>query len=94
MRAPEGLRMRIRQMRRVPAATDASPATALADPASLRLEGLEERVAHLEELVEGLQDSVHRESQRTSKRIAELAARTEPAALAVALSRDARERGL
>jgi hypothetical protein len=37
---------------------------------------------------------VHRESARQSKRIAELEARTEPAALAIALSRNTRDRGL
>ena len=55
---------------------------------------LENRIAHLEQLLEGLQDSVYREAERQGKRIAELEARTEPAALGEALSRDARERGL
>jgi hypothetical protein len=55
---------------------------------------LEERVGHLEQLVEGLQDSVHREARRQGKRIAELEARIDPAALSKALSKDARERGL
>ena len=62
------------------------------DPTGVR--GLEERVKHLEQLVEALQDSVHRESERQGKRINELEARTQPSALSVALSRDARERGL
>jgi hypothetical protein len=44
--------------------------------------------------VEGLQDSMHRESTRLSKRIGELEARIQPAALGRALSDDARERGL
>jgi hypothetical protein len=48
----------------------------------------------LEQLVEGLQDSVHREALRQRKRIAELEARVDPAALSKALSKDARERGL
>ena len=48
----------------------------------------------MEALVQGLQDSVHRESTRQSKRIAELEARIDPAALHRALSEDARERGL
>jgi hypothetical protein len=42
----------------------------------------------------GLQDSVHRETVRQTGRISELEARMEPAALAVALNKDARERGL
>ncbi len=55
---------------------------------------LEERVAHLEKLVEGLQDSVHRQSIRYSKQIADLEAQLEPASLAIALDADARQRGL
>lgn len=52
------------------------------------------RIAHLETQIEGLQDAVHREGTRQNRRITELEARTEPAALAVALDRDQRERGL
>jgi hypothetical protein len=37
---------------------------------------------------------VHRENVRHTRQIADLTARVEPAALAVALDRDARERGL
>jgi hypothetical protein len=44
--------------------------------------------------MQGLQDSVHRESARQGKRITELEARIQPAALIRALSEDARERGL
>ena len=44
--------------------------------------------------MEALQDSVHRESERQGKRITELEAQIQPAALSVALSKDARERGL
>ena len=51
-------------------------------------------MAHLEQLLEGLQDSVHRESERQGKRIVELEARIEPGALGEAMSKDARERGL
>lgn len=58
------------------------------------MQSLERRIAHLEELLEGLQDAVYRETTRQRKQISDLEARTEPAALAVALSRDARERGL
>jgi hypothetical protein len=52
------------------------------------------RVEHLEQMVQGLQDSVHRESSRHDKRIAELEARLQPAALSKALSDDARTRGI
>jgi hypothetical protein len=58
------------------------------------MRALEDRVTHLEQLVQGLQDSVHRETLRHGKRIAELEARMHPAALSKALSKDARERGL
>lgn len=58
------------------------------------LRALEARVERLEQLVQGLQDSVHRESSRHAKRIAQLEARVQPGALAKALSDDARERGL
>jgi hypothetical protein len=51
-------------------------------------------MAHLERLVEGLQDSVHRESERQGKMIAELEAQIQPSAISAALSKDARERGL
>jgi hypothetical protein len=75
----------------------ASNPRSAAEPASRSLHtlaSLEARVDHLEKLVEGFQDSVHRESIRQNKQIADLESRIEPAALAVALSRDASERGL
>ncbi len=75
------------------AATDtARPPTG--DPDRAELEALQRRINDLEQLVQGLQDSVHRESERLSKRLTELEARTQPAALGAALSKDARERGL
>ncbi|MDQ6607638.1 MAG: hypothetical protein M3Z06_13970 [Actinomycetota bacterium] len=87
----DGLIARLKQTRRL--ATPSGPAPAPeADP--VRFRALETRISHLEALLEGLQDSVHRESARQSRRIAELEARTEPAALAIALSRNARDRGL
>jgi hypothetical protein len=89
VRDREGLIARIRQIRRAAAATPTSAPAAAAD-----LQALERRVAHLERMVEGFQDSVHRESQRHDKRIADLEARMQPAAIGAALSRDARERGL
>ena len=92
MRQREGLIARVRQIRVAAAADDGrSPAQ---PEAPQTLHDLELRIGHLEEQLRGLQDSVHRESVRYDGRIAELEARTEPGALAVALSRDARERGL
>jgi hypothetical protein len=58
------------------------------------LRGLTERLEHLEALVEGLQDAVHRNAVRHEERMAELDRKTEPEALAKALSEDARRRGL
>jgi hypothetical protein len=51
-------------------------------------------MAHLERLVEGLQDSVHRESERHAKLIADLQAEVRPRAMGAALAEDARDRGL
>jgi hypothetical protein len=94
MREREGLVARIRHIRRVAAAAAPEPATDVNDPNAGRGHSAEARIAHLERLVEGLQDSVHRETARQNQRITELEARLEPAALAVALSKDARKRGL
>ncbi len=58
------------------------------------MRALETRVGHLERLLEGLQDSVHRESERHAKLIAELQAKIEPGAMGTALADDARNRGL
>jgi hypothetical protein len=94
VREREGLIGRIRQVRRGSAQPD-EPATASADaPRPDELRALEARVAHLEQLVQGLQDSVHRESTRLGKRLGDVEARIQPAALGRALSDDARERGL
>jgi hypothetical protein len=88
----EGLIARLKQTRRI--VTPGAPAPEpFADSDPVRLRALEARISHLETLLEGLQDSVHRESARQTKRIAELEARTEPAALAIVLSRNARDRG-
>lgn len=70
------------------------PSTSARQPEANRLQDLQARVVHLERLVQGLQDSVYRDSQRNDKRISELEMRTDPAALAAALSKNARERGL
>ena len=55
---------------------------------------LQSRVAHLEQLVQGLQDSVHRGSERQDKRLSDIEKRLDPATMATALSEDARTRGL
>lgn len=93
MHEREGLITRIRQIRRV-AATAEKPSSASTNPESDELRSLEARVAHLEHMIEGFQDSVHRESARQARIITELEARTQPAAMSAALSKDARERGL
>lgn len=93
MRDREGLIARIRQMRRVPTAGDRQY-TRGGDPEVDPFSALEARVKHLERLVEGLQDSVHRESERHEKLIADLQAQIEPAAMGAALAEDARNRGL
>jgi hypothetical protein len=90
---PAGLIARIRQIRR--ATTAEHPAQARpADREQIHLSAVEARVAYLENLVQGLQDSVHRESSRQSRRVAEIEARIQPAALGKALSQDLRARGL
>jgi hypothetical protein len=90
----DGLAARVKQMRRTAAINDPQPDAELTDEEIGRLDALQARVSQLEGLVEGLQDSVHRESLRQRERIAELEVRLEPGALAVALSTNARQRGL
>lgn len=92
-RDSEGLITRIRQVRRLAAlreqqSTDTEPSD------STSLAALEARVEHLERMVEGLQDSVHRESERHDKLIAELQTQIQPGAMGTALADDARHRGL
>jgi hypothetical protein len=94
MGEPSGLIARIRRMRRTTDSSGKAPPTPAPRDDTTALEALRTRVDHLEQLVEGLQDSIHRESERHSKRITELEARMEPAAISVALSKDARDRGL
>jgi hypothetical protein len=93
-RGRDGLVARIRQMGRgLPdPAQPGRPADPDLGPAPMA--ALETRVTDLEKLVLGLQDSVHREAQRQEKRISDLEAAVDPATLAVALSKNARERGL
>lgn len=94
LRDREGLIARIRQVRR----TESAPSKPSAPPpprtADAQIEELQNRVAHLEHLLEGLQDSVHRESERQGQQISELEAQIQPAAISAALSKDARERGI
>jgi len=89
----DGLIARIRQVRRL-ATVRERPRSDAGGPPPDRLQLLEVRVAHLEQLLEGLQDSVHRESERHSRLIAELEARLQPGAMGAALAEDARNRGL
>lgn len=94
MREREGLIARIRQIRRASAELDGPTPAPTSAPGLDDLQSLEVRVAHLEQVVQGLQDSVHRESTRLSKRLAEVEARIQPAVLGRAMSEDARKRGL
>jgi hypothetical protein len=89
----EGLIARIRQMRR-PSPAHELPNTDAGDPQPERIRSLERRVAHLEQLLQGLQDSVHRESERHAKMIAELQAQVQPGVMGAALAEDLRARGL
>jgi hypothetical protein len=90
----EGLIARIRQIRRLAAAPTRPSAPSTVDPRIDQIRALEARLTHLEQLLQGLQDSVYRESQRQSNRIAGLEARIKPAPLGKAPSNHARERGL
>jgi hypothetical protein len=94
VREREGLVARIRQVGRAIAPAEQSGERAAVPSEEDHLRALDERVEHLEQLVQGLQDSVHRESLRHAKRIAELEARVQPGALSKALSDDTRARGL
>ncbi|MFZ1996155.1 MAG: hypothetical protein WAU75_18735 [Solirubrobacteraceae bacterium] len=90
----DGLIARIRQIRRIASVPRDRPADDPADPRNERLRSLEARVAHIERLLEGLQDSVHRESERHARLIAELQGQVQPGAMGAALADDARNRGL
>jgi len=91
----ERLVARIRQLRRVAAPLPDPPLSNSSDESAQDLfRLLEARVQHLEQLVQGLQDSVHRETSRLSRRIADVEAAIQPATLGKALREDARERGL
>jgi hypothetical protein len=94
MHERESLIARIRQLRRVSPDPEKSGRGVSERPDQPRVEALEARVAHLERLVEGLQDSVHRETLRQGRLIAELQEQVEPGAMGAALNKDARDRGL
>jgi DNA repair exonuclease SbcCD ATPase subunit len=89
----DGLITRIRQVRRLATARERTTSEA-SEPQPDRVQALEARVTHLEQELEGLQDSVHRESERHAKMIAELETRIQPGAMGAALAEDARNRGL
>jgi uncharacterized coiled-coil protein SlyX len=90
----ERLIARIQQLRGPAAAGAQRPTEEVDAPPDERLHMLEARVAYLEHLLEGLQDSVHRESERHAKLIAELQAQIQPGTIGAALAEDARNRGL
>ena len=92
VRERERLIARIRQIRRTTKPASAPAPATTPGPGELR--ALELRVEHLERLLESLQDSVHRESDRQSKLIAELQEQVKPAVMDAALSKNARDRGL
>lgn len=92
MTEPDGLIARIRQLRR--RADSAHSAGNVSVSSSDRLQALEARVSHLERQLDGLQDSVHRESERHAKLITELEAKVQPGAMGASLASDARKRGL
>jgi hypothetical protein len=94
MHEREGLIARIRHLRRVAMTADVRPPASESSVDPARIERVEARLTHLEQLLEGLQDSVHRESERASRRLGDLEARTQPGALGAALNQDARDRGL
>lgn len=94
LRDRESLIARIRVLRRVKGASPEPAADATTPVDAPRTDPLERRVAHLEQLLEGLQDSVHRETERQGRLIAELQAQIQPGAMGAALSKDARDRGL
>lgn len=94
---PAGIIARVRQQPRDASGDEQAPSPS-SDSGEERLSEqvaeLRSRVVHLEQLVQGLQDSVHRGSERQDKRVSEIEKRLDPATMAAALSQDARTRGL
>jgi hypothetical protein len=93
-REHESLIARVRHIRRLAAISDEPARPATNESKQDVVQALEARITRLEQLLQGLQDSVHRESLRQSRRISELEGQIQPAAMSRALSEDARERGL
>ena len=95
-RASDGLVARIQHLRRALPTPEGVrlPAGASGEPDADPIAELRTRLAHVEQMVQGLQDSVYREAQRQEKRLSDLEMRMDPAELAAALSKNARERGL
>jgi hypothetical protein len=89
----EGLVARLRQVSRLATGRERSKSPE-GDSQAERLQAIEVRLAHLEQLVEGLQDSVHRESDRHNKLIAELQNQVQPGTMGAAIAENARSRGL
>jgi uncharacterized protein YlxW (UPF0749 family) len=75
-------------------APDEPPLERQVDQLRAQVDQLQAQVGHLEQLVQGFQDSVYRDARRHDEQITELQERIAPAALAAALSKDERERGL
>jgi TolA-binding protein len=94
--APLAAMARIRQMLRGGSREEPAPppSSDSVQPLADQVAELRTRVAHLEQLVQGLQDSVHRSTERQDKRVSDMERRLDPAAIAAALSQNARERGL
>jgi hypothetical protein len=94
-RRPAGIMARLRQMPRSASVEEpASSSGSGTEPLPQQVADLRARVVHLENLIQGLQDSVHRASERQDQRLADIERRLDPAMIAAALSQDARERGL
>ena len=96
-RRQPGIIARLRQMPRSATGDEAAPPRSSSSgdqPLPHQIAELRARVAHLEQLIQGLQDSVHRGSERQDKRLSDIEKRLDPATIAAALSQDARERGL
>lgn len=91
-----GLRRRIAALLRptiAPVASDRVDAPAVPD-VDVDARALQRRVARLEALVESLQDALYRHAQLQDERDEALHRKTEPEAIARALSADERRRGL
>ena len=71
LREREGLIARIRQIRRTQEASGEPPTAGSGSPEGDAIHALEARITHLEQRLQGLQDSVHREATRQTKRIAD-----------------------